>query len=209
MKKITIGVLALQGDVVENLAATRKAMEELAQPGDVVTVLNTRDVSELDGLVIPGGESTTIGQMALEGGALEAIKERIRSGMPALGICAGMVLLSKSARDRTVGDTGQALLGLLDVRVERNSFGRQRQSFESQLDIEQFEKPSFRGIFIRAPSILDVAPGVTVLARLDGRIVAVKQGSVLATAFHPELASDTALHRHFIEMVQAAQQPSD
>lgn len=207
MRRVTIGVLGVQGDVAENVSATRRAMEEMNQPGDVVPVAGADIIPELDGIILPGGESTTIGQMSRSGNILKALSGRIESGMPAFGICAGMVLLAKSARDRVVGETGQALLGLLDAEVERNSFGRQRQSFERDVDIEPLGISGFRCVFIRAPSVAGSGPGVGVLASLDGRTVAVNQGNILATAFHPELTQDMALHRHFVGMVQAAVRP--
>jgi len=126
---LNIGVLAIQGDVQENVASAKKALEELKVDGNIVDVKTTDDIEKLDGLIIPGGESTTIGQLSLVNSSLKVIKEKIAKGMPVLGICAGMILLSKSADDRVLGKTNQPLLEVLDIKLERNSFGRQRESF--------------------------------------------------------------------------------
>ncbi len=204
MSRITVGVLGLQGDVAENVSSIRQALDDAGRAGNVIPVKTSQDVACIDGLVIPGGESTTIGLMSMLGGMLESVRDRILSGVPAFGICAGMVLLSKSTRDLVVGETNQALLGILDVDVERNSFGRQRQSFERQVDMTTAGIPSFTGVFIRAPSVVRAGPTVAILAELDGRTVAVKQENMLATAFHPELTADVALHRYFVDMIPAA-----
>ena len=124
MTKLNIGVLSIQGDAAENLSSTQDALKELSQEGIVHTVKTPEQIAELDGLIIPGGESTMIGQLSLINGSLKQIKEKIESGMPVLGICAGLILLSKEAKDKVVGETDQPLLDLLDVQVERNSFGR-------------------------------------------------------------------------------------
>lgn len=206
---VTIGVLGVQGDVAENVAAVRAGIGAGNGGGgaDTADVVSTADgIGRLDGLVIPGGESTVIGRMALAGGMLNKIKERALAGMPVLGVCAGMVLLSKSARDRVVGATGQPLLGLLDAAVERNSFGRQRDSFEADLSMEACGIPRIKGVFIRSPAIIEAGGGVVELARLGGRIVAARQGNVVGTSFHPELSggSAAALYGHFADIVRQA-----
>lgn len=206
---VTIGVLGVQGDVAENVAAVRAGIGAGNGGGgaDTAAEVSTVDgIGRLDGLVIPGGESTVIGRMALAGGMLNKIKERALAGMPVLGVCAGMVLLSKSARDRVVGATGQPLLGLLDAAVERNSFGRQRDSFEADLSMEACGIPRIRGVFIRSPAIIEAGGGVVELARLGGRIVAARQGNVVGTSFHPELSggSAAALYGHFADIVRQA-----
>ena len=142
-----------------------------------------------------------IGQMSLVNGALKTIKEKIESGMPVFGICAGMILLSKNSKDRVVGDVEQPLLDLLDVKIERNSFGRQKDSFEAEISIEPIGISSFNGVFIRAPSVSEVGNSVEVLAKFEEKIVSVKQGNIIATAFHPELTRDTSLHKSFVQMV--------
>ncbi len=198
---ITVGVLSIQGDVQENILSAKSALAELGLDGNVIDVRIPEEISQLDGLIIPGGESTTIGQLSLVNGSLKIIKEKIRSGMPVLGICAGMIMLSNTANDRIVGKTDQPLLDVLDIKLERNSFGRQKQSFESDISLNSINIPKFNGIFIRAPSVSDVGSDVEVLSKFNERIVAVKKGNVIGTAFHPELTDDTALHKYFINLI--------
>lgn len=198
---MNVGVLGIQGDVAENVAATRSAMAKMGIKGSVRAVKTPDQISELDGLIMPGGESTMIGQMSLVNGAIKTIKEKIQSGMPVFGICAGLILLSKNAKDKVVGKTNQPLLDLLDVRVVRNSFGRQRDSFEADVSAQPLGITKTRGVFIRAPSIEDVGKDVDVVSKFNEKIVAVKQANILATAFHPELAHDVSLHQYFVGMV--------
>ena len=202
MSNLNIGILSIQGDVAENGASMKAALEELGQTGNLIKVKTPEQLSKLDGLIIPGGESTVIGQLSLINGLLKQVKEKIESGMPVFGICAGLILLSKNAEDRVVGNTDQPLLDLLDVKVERNSFGRQRDSFEAKVSLEPVNISSFHGVFIRAPSISDVGSDVEVLSKFNEKIVAVKQGNILATAFHPELTPDISLHKYFVKIVQ-------
>ena len=136
MSKIKIGILAVQGDVTENFLATMASISELGIDGSVIQVKTVEQISTLDGLIIPGGESTVIGQMSLVNGAIKKIKEKIESGMPVFGICAGMVFLSKNSQDRIVGNVDHPLLDILDVKIERNSFGRQKDSFEAKISME-------------------------------------------------------------------------
>ena len=204
MSDIKVGVLSLQGDVAENIASTKTALSELNKTGTVTEVKTPEQISELDGLIIPGGESTMIGQLSLINGSLKKIKEKIEAGMPVLGICAGLILLSKKAKDRVVGDTDQPLLDLLDVQVERNSFGRQRDSFEAVISMDSLNIPKFNGVFIRAPSISEVGENAEVISKFNEKIVAVKQGNMLATAFHPELTQDVSLHKYFVNMIKHA-----
>lgn len=204
MSDIKVGVLSLQGDVAENIASTKTALSELDKTGTVTEVKTPEQISELDGLIIPGGESTMIGQLSLINGSLKKIKEKIEAGMPVLGICAGLILLSKKAKDRVVGDTDQPLLDLLDVQVERNSFGRQRDSFEGEISMDSLNIPKFNGVFIRAPSISEVGENAEVISKFNEKIVAVKQGNMLATAFHPELTQDVSLHKYFVNMIKHA-----
>ena len=198
-----IGVLALQGDVAENIIATRTAMSNLGIKGMVKQVKTPDEISELDGLIIPGGESTMIGQMSLVNGALKVIKEKIQSGMPVFGICAGLILLSKNAKDRIVGKMDQPLLNLLDVRVERNAFGRQKDSFEAEISAQSIGIQKTKGVFIRAPSIEDMGKDVQIVSKFNEKIVAVKQGNILATSFHPELTHDVSIHKHFVGMIKS------
>ena len=206
MSDLNIGVLSVQGDVAENLAAADTALTELGETGNIISVKSPEQISQLDGLIIPGGESTMIGQLSLINGTLKKIKEKIESGMPVFGICAGLILLSKKVKDRVVGETDQPLLDLLDVQVERNSFGRQRASFEADISMESIDITKFNGVFIRAPSIAEVGQGVEVLSKFNEKIVAVKQGNIIATAFHPELTSDNSLHKFFVNTIKQSKQ---
>lgn len=210
MNGVRLGVLSVQGDVDENLTVLSSALK-IPQGRDDDSILPVRTpeaVSRLDGLVIPGGESTAIGTMSLANGTLDAVRSRIVQGMPVLGICAGMILLSGSADDRVMGSTGQPLLNVLDVRLERNSFGRQRQSFEAKISMRPIAIIDFRGVFIRAPSILEVGPGVEILSKLDGdgRIIAVRKDNIIGTVFHPELAGDVSVHKYFVDTVRRTKQ---
>ena len=199
---INVGVLAIQGDVQENLLSTRKALEESGIEGKVIDVKTADDVAKLDGLIIPGGESTTIGQLSLVNSSLKVMKEKIEKGMPVLGICAGMIMLARTADDRVMGKTDQPLLEMLDVKIERNSFGRQRESFEAQVAMDSIDIPKFNGVFIRAPSVSEASSDVEVLAKFNEKIVAVKKGNIIGTSFHPELTQDVSLHKYFVNLVK-------
>jgi len=198
----TIGVLSIQGDVQENILSSKSAIDELGIDGKVIDVKTPEEISQLDGLIIPGGESTTIGKLSLVNGSLKVIKEKIEGGMPVLGICAGMIMLSNTVNDRVVGKTDQPLFGIFDIKLERNSFGRQRESFESNISLDSINIPKFNGVFIRAPSVSDVGSDVEILSKFNNRIIAVKKGNVIGTAFHPELTEDTSLHKYFINLVK-------
>lgn len=198
---ISVGVLAIQGDVQENLNATKKAFDDLGIEGTATSVKTVDDIASLDGLIIPGGESTTIGQLSLVNSSLKKIKEKVDAGMPVLGICAGMILLSKTADDRVVGKTNQPLLDLLDIKLERNSFGRQRESFEAEISMNPINIPKFQGVFIRAPSIAEIGDDVEILSKFNEKIVAIKKGSIIGTSFHPELTEDVSLHKYFVTLV--------
>jgi len=194
--------LAIQGDVQENILSTKKALDDLGIDGTVTDVKTADDVKKLDGLIMPGGESTTIGQLSLVNSSLRIIKEKIEGGMPVFGICAGMILLAKTASDRVVGKTNQPLLDLLEIKVERNSFGRQRESFEAEIAMDSISIPKFRGVFIRAPSVSELSSDVEVLSKFNEKIVAIKKGNIIGTSFHPELTSDVSLHKYFINLVK-------
>ncbi|MBT8173534.1 MAG: pyridoxal 5'-phosphate synthase glutaminase subunit PdxT [Nitrosopumilus sp.] len=200
---LNVGVLSIQGDVQENLLSAKTALEELGLDGKVSDVKTPEEISQLDGLIIPGGESTTIGQLSLVNGSLKVLKERIENGMPVLGICAGMIMLSNTANDRVMGKTDQPLLNILDIKLERNSFGRQKKSFEADISLDSIDIPKFNGVFIRAPSVSDVGSDVEVLSKFNNRIVAIKKGNVIGTAFHPELTTDTSVHKYFINLVKS------
>jgi 5'-phosphate synthase pdxT subunit len=194
-----VGVLALQG-------AFREHVQLLSRLGvDAPQVRRAEDLTGLDGLVIPGGESTTIRLLMAEYGLDAALRERIAHGFPVLGTCAGMIVLAK----RIDGETPAGLDGL-DVSVRRNAFGRQVDSFESDLSVPVLGDGLFHGVFIRAPIVESVAAGVEVLATLeDGSIVAVRDGSILGLSFHPELTDDTRFHRYFLDLVARAKLSTD
>ena len=198
---LTFGVLSIQGDVLENILSVKAAIDALGIDATVAAVKTSDEISKVDGLVIPGGESTTIGQLSKFNGSLKILKEKIEQGMPVLGICAGMVLLSNNANDKVVGKIDQPLLNILDIKLERNSFGRQRQSFESNISLDSIGISKFNGVFIRAPSISDVGSDVEVLSKFNEKIIAVKKNNVIGVAFHPELTSDISLHKYFINLV--------
>ena len=186
-----IGVLAVQGAVREHVAAIRDIG---AEP---VEVRLPRDLVDLDALILPGGESTTMRRLIDAYGLREPIASLARGGAPLLGTCAGMILLAER-----LADGEEPVFGLLDIEVRRNAYGRQLDSFEADLDIPSIGAEPLHAIFIRAPGVTDVGPRVEVLARdPDGRPVAVRQGRVLATAFHPELTGDRRLHRLLARMV--------
>ena len=197
---LNVGVLSIQGDVQENLLSVKTAIDELGIDGKVTDVKTPEEISQLDGLIIPGGESTTIGQLSLVNGSLKVLKEKIENGMPVLGICAGMILLSKTADDKVVGKTDQPLLDILDIKQERNSFGRQKESFEADVSMDSIDIPKFNGVFIRAPSVSDVGSDVEVLSKFNEKIVAIRKGNVIGTSFHPELTDDTSLHKYFVNI---------
>jgi 5'-phosphate synthase pdxT subunit len=186
-----VGVLALQGDVVEHIAAMRRA------GADTVEVRNRADLARVDGLIIPGGESTTVMKL-LDRFALAApIVERVRAGMPVWGTCMGMIVIAHD-----VVELEQPSLDLLDISVRRNAFGRQNESAEVELSIPALGELAFPAIFIRAPWIERVGPAVELLAQRDGHGVMVRQGNVLATSFHPELTEDQRVHAYFLQMVR-------
>jgi 5'-phosphate synthase pdxT subunit len=193
-----VGVLAIQGDVREHLSALA-GCRVAARP-----VRRPEELPEVDALVIPGGESTTMSKLAVEFGLLEPVRDRIKTGLPAFGSCAGMIMLASQVLD---GRPDQQTFGGIDMTVRRNAFGRQVDSFESETRIEGVGR--IRTVFIRAPWVERVGPGVVVLGRADGRIVAVRQGSLLATAFHPELTGDLRMHRFFLDLVRAAATPTE
>ena len=193
-----VGVLALQGDVAEHLRLLAQAG---ARPA---SVRRPDELDAVDGLVIPGGESTTIWKLAVIFDLVDPLRKRIGDGMPTFGSCAGMILLAGRLLD---GVDGQDTLHGIDMTVRRNAFGRQVDSFESDIElagIASSPHPPFRAIFIRAPWVEDAGPEVEVLGTLPatGRIVAVRQGPLLATSFHPELTGDTRVHRRFVDIVR-------
>jgi 5'-phosphate synthase pdxT subunit len=193
----TVGVFALQGDVREHLQLLE------SQGARALAVRRPAELDQCDGLVLSGGESTTMAKLARTFDLLDPLRKRIAGGMPALGTCAGMILLADRILD---GAEGQETLGGLDITVRRNAFGRQVDSFEGDVAFAGFDRP-VHGVFIRAPWVEQAGPDVEVLARVGGgeaagRIVAVRQGPLMATSFHPEVADDDRVHRYFVDLVQ-------
>ena len=187
---LTIGVLALQGDVREH----RRALERLG--ARTREVRKPRDLEGLDGLVLPGGESTAIARLLHESGLWDELRERGHEGFPMYGTCAGLILLAREIlEDRPEG------LGLMDITVDRNAYGRQVDSFEADIEIEGIGP--FHAVFIRAPKVVRCGPDVEVLAEYDGSPVLVQQGRLLASTFHPELTDDPRVHEHFLKLVRA------
>lgn len=187
-----VGVLALQGDVREHI----KSLSDCGV--DAITVKSLSDLERIDALVIPGGESTTISKLARSFGLFDAIRQRIKAGMPTYGSCAGLILISEEVLGAI---EGQESFGGLDVTTRRNAFGRQVDSFEMDIEFKGITDPKFRAVFIRAPWIERCGEGVEVLARVEGRVVAVRSNSLLATSFHPELTGDNRIHRYFVDVI--------
>ena len=191
-KMIKVGVLAIQGAVAEHLELLNQIPDVCAQEVKYLDELN-----EIDGLIIPGGESTAIGRLLRDFNLLQPLKERILNGMPVWGTCAGMILLAKSLEnDPTVH------LGVMDITVERNAYGRQLGSFTTEVEIEKFSSNKIPLVFIRAPYVTQVKSDVDILLEVNDHIVACQQKQMLATSFHPELTKDTSFHRYFINMIK-------
>ena len=194
-KKLHIGVLALQGDFEAHL----KMLAELGVEAKAVRL--PKHLHELDGIIIPGGESTTIGKLMVLYGLDEPLQQKIREGFPVWGTCAGLILL---ARETDNALAGQPLLAWMHIRVRRNAFGSQRESFETDLSVPVLGEAPFHAFFIRGPLVESVGPEVEVLATLDdGTIVAVREGALLGTAFHPEVSGDPRFHQYFLRIVQS------
>lgn len=189
-----IGVLALQGDGREHLAALTEA------GADPLPVRRREELDTVDALVLPGGESTTISHLLTEFDLLEPVRDRLAAGMPAYGACAGMILLAREILDAGTGQRRALPLNGIDMTVRRNAFGRQVDSFEQDLPFDGLADP-IHAVFIRAPWVEQAGPDVQVLARAADRIVAVRQGAVLATSFHPEVTGDRRVHRLFVDIV--------
>jgi 5'-phosphate synthase pdxT subunit len=191
---VRVGVLALQGDTREHLAALRDA------GASALTVRRREELDAVDALVIPGGESTTMSHLLRDLDLLEPLRKRLADGLPAYGACAGMILLASEILDAGAGGREAVPLGGLDITVRRNAFGRQVDSFEGDVEFSGFDEP-VHAVFIRAPWVERVGAGVQVLARAADHPVAVRQGPVLATAFHPEVTNDRRIHRLFVDIV--------
>lgn len=188
---MNIGVLALQGAFIEH----RKMLERCGQESKEIR--RPQHLENIDGLIIPGGESTTIGKLLVDYQLLEPVLERAHNGMPIFGTCAGMVLLANN-----IEGSGQPRLGLMDIKVVRNAYGRQVDSFETDLPIRCLGEKPFHAVFIRAPYVAKVGKEAECLCRYEGKAVFVRQGRFLASAFHPELTEDTRIHEYFLDMVR-------
>ena len=194
-----IGVIAVQGAVTEHIDILRKAMKELKIDGYTVPIRATKDLDNVSGLVIPGGESTTISRLILDAGMQQKIIELAKEGIPILGTCAGAILLAKEG-DVQVKQTKTNLLCLMEMEVNRNAYGRQVDSFEVDLQIDQIGKEPFKGIFIRAPTIEKVWGSTSVWAKYQNKVVGAKRGNILVLTFHPELGEDLRIHEYFLKI---------
>ena len=197
-----IGILAYQGGIDEHKYMVLETCKEMNIQCNVRNVVKPRDLNNLDALILPGGESTTITKFMNRYGIVDELREKIRSGIPTLGTCAGAIILAKNVRDLKTGKTLSGVLGVLDATVIRNYYGRQRESFEIDLKIPVLGDKPFRAVFIRAPAITEIGPSVEPLATLENVYVFVKQGNILATTFHPELSGDTRIHRFLLQMAK-------
>ena len=203
-----IGILGIQGSVKEHFEALKKLAKGEKSRGDSkiepVLVKSVSDLAKIKGLIIPGGESTTIGKLLKKFGLGDEIIKRVKKGMPVWGTCAGAILLAK----KIVGEHGADTLGLMDISIERNGYGRQADSFEMQIEFDlapaaaRFGNSIIPGVFIRAPKIVSAGKGVTVLARYKGEIIAARQKNILITTFHPELTDDLKVHKYFVKMCE-------
>ncbi len=194
-----IGIIAIQGNVEEHVNAMKRALDLACLKGEVIKIRHRGLVPACDALIIPGGESTTLGRLMEKEGISGEIKKVVNAGVPVMGTCAGLVLLAKKG-DEQVKKTGQPLLSLMDIRVNRNAFGRQKDSFECAIDLKGLDSP-FNAVFIRAPGITEAGKDVEVLSEHNGIIVAAREKNMLALAFHPELTDDPRIHHYFLKMI--------
>jgi 5'-phosphate synthase pdxT subunit len=197
--EVRIGVLGIQGAVSEHVLAAQRTIQSLGLKGEAVIVRKLPELQKVDALIMPGGESTTIGKLIHKFGLHDEIVTRADEGMPIMGTCAGTILLAKEG-DEQVERTETRLLGLMDMAVDRNAFGRQRESFEHDIEIEGFSQP-FHAVFIRAPAILRTWGDCRPLSKLEGVILVARQGNLLALTFHPELTQDLRFHSLLVEMI--------
>jgi len=193
-----VAVVGFQGDVDEHVVALKYAANKLNMDCKVFSTRKADDISKCDGVVLPGGESTTISRLIFNNGVYKKIEKLAESDCPIMGTCAGLILLAKYGDEQTE-KTGTQLLGLMDTKVNRNAFGRQRESFQVKLDIKGIG--NYNAIFIRAPAIVEAGKSVEVLATFGDLIVGAKQGKILAFAFHPELTEDTRIHEYFLNLL--------
>lgn len=194
-----IGVIAIQGNVEEHVNAMHRALEKAGKEAEVIEIKHKGLIPTCDALILPGGESTTLGRLMEKEGISAEIIRFTKAGVPIMGTCAGLVLLAKRG-DEQVKKTGQALLSLMDITVNRNAFGRQKESFECPVDFKGLDSP-FNAVFIRAPSITEFGENVEVLSEYNGVIIAARQKNMLALSFHPELTDDPRIHHYFLKMI--------
>ncbi|NPE07656.1 MAG: pyridoxal 5'-phosphate synthase glutaminase subunit PdxT [Asgard group archaeon] len=204
-KEVQIGVLAVQGDVLEHINMMNEVLVKKGIKSKTILVRKPEQIEQLDGLIIPGGESTVmsrlVSEMRFDNKLIDTIREKVKNGMAILGTCAGTIMLSKTSKDHVVKDFSQVLLELMDIDVIRNKYGRQQDSFELPITIEGIGKQPFTGVFIRAPVITSVGKNVEILARNSEEIFAAKQGKLLAATFHPELTDDMRFHEYFLNLI--------
>ncbi|MDT7900355.1 MAG: pyridoxal 5'-phosphate synthase glutaminase subunit PdxT [Acidianus sp.] len=196
-----IGVLAYQGSFEEHALQAKRALDKLKIDGEIIAVKRVNDL-DVDGIIIPGGESTTIGIVAQRMGLLESLKEKIMEGLPVLGTCAGAIMLAKDVSDAKVGKKSQPLIGVMDISVIRNYYGRQRESFEANVDLRSIGGGIEKVVFIRAPAIVKVFGNAKSLSQFKDVHVMVQENNLLATTFHPELSGTTIVHEYFISMIK-------
>ncbi len=192
-----IGVIAIQGNVEEHVNAIKKALRQSNLEAEVIKIKHSGLVPMCDAIILPGGESTTLGRLMEREGIADEIKKVAFAGVPVMGTCAGLVLLAKYG-DMQVERTKQPLLGLMDIHVNRNAFGRQRESYECQVEFKGLELP-FNAVFIRAPAITECGENVEILSKCSDLIVAARERNMLALAFHPELTDDLRIHHYFLK----------
>jgi 5'-phosphate synthase pdxT subunit len=199
---LKVGVLSIQGDIEENILSCKAALVESGVTGDVVKVKDYDEILEVDGLIIPGGESTVIStMMSLNQSNWNLLNQRIDEGLPVLATCAGMILLANRVQGKTTGEKKQKLLKNLDITVERNAFGRQHESFETDLNIPLIGEKPFKAVFIRGPIVKETGKDVQIIAKHNNKIVAVQQNNIVGTSFHPELTEDNRIHAYFIKSI--------
>ena len=196
-----IGVVAVQGAVSEHFDILKRVMDKLGIKGKVIHVKTVKDLDNISGIVIPGGESTTINRLMLNTKIHDKIVKLAKKGLPILGTCAGAILLAKEG-DEQVKQTNTVLLGLMDMKVLRNAYGRQVDSFEADVNILELGKKPYRAVFIRAPGIEKVWNGTKVFAKYKDFIIGSKKGNILALTFHPELTDDLRIHKYFLKMIE-------
>jgi len=195
-----IGILNLQGGIVEHIYLLKKAFERKEIDGEVIMVDEKSDLKKIDGIILPGGESTTIGRLLTKMDMVDSLRDFILNGHPTLGICAGAILMAKEAVDYKRGKMNQALLRVMNIRAIRNYFGSQKNSFETLVKITGIDGPPFRAIFIRAPVFEKLNDGIQELASLDNKIIVAREENMLITSFHPELTNDPRIHELFLSL---------